>query len=154
MRLRTLLLIVVLAVIGYQAYMYLTVHLSQDVMVYKRFANAVLAGEASKVRSLIGDPSVDDAFLATLERDELFPGEIRFSFYTVLQRKVSADGRTVELRVRQLVRYDPEGADTYFGVDSHRDIHTVILQRDGSAWKIVEFADTPTQRFRVGKRGF
>lgn len=154
MRLRTLLLIVVLGLIGYQAYLYLSVHLSQDVMAYKRFANAVLAGEASQVRALIGDPNVDDAFLATVERDDLYPGTIRYSFYTILNRRVSSDGRTVELRVRQLVRYDPEGVDTYFGTESHRDIHTVILRREGAAWKVIEFTDSPTQQFRVRIRGF
>lgn len=154
MKLRTLLLIVVLGLIGYQSYLYLSVHLSQDVMVYKRFANAVLSGEASKVRGVIGDPGVDDAFLATFERDELFPGTIRFSFYTVLNRRVSSDGRTVELRVRQVVRFDPPGVDTYFGAETQRDIHTVILRREGAAWKVIEFADSPTQRFRVKNRGF
>lgn len=152
MRLRTLLLMVVLGLIGYNAYDYLSVHLSPDVMAYKRFANAVLAGEASNVRALIGDPAVDDAFLATVERDELYPGKIRFSFYTVLSRRFSPDGNTVELKVRQQVRYDPPWAETLIGAESHRDIQYAVLRREGGIWKVVEFTDTPTQRFRVRTR--
>lgn len=149
MNVKTLILLLLLALAGFLFYDYATSQYSPDAMAYKRFANAVMEGDASRVRSMAADDSVMDAIQAAGHRLEWINGEPRFVYYTFLRRMPSEDGSRVDLTVRQSIRVDPEGSDSFFGTEIRRDQHRVTLEREGPTWRVTQFEDSPTRSYRI-----
>ncbi len=149
MNVKTLILILLLAMAGFLFYDYATSQFSPDAMAYKRFANAVLEGDVARVRNMAANESVMDAMNAITQRNDLINGKPRFVYYTFLRKIPSEDGNRVDFTVRQSIRVDPPGSDSFLGSEVRRDQHVVTLERDGPAWKVAHFEDMPTRNFRM-----
>ena len=52
------------------------------------------------------------------------------------------------MRVQQIIRIDPPGTDSFFGSEVKREIHTVTLIQDQSAWKVESFQDAATNKMQ------
>jgi len=129
---------------AYFMFGYVRMHTHGDVVAYKRFAKAVMKKDDYIARQV----SVDRSGLAGKvlaqheERMELFgDADIVFTYYTIDERRVSADGKTVYLSAEQVSRVNPEGYDTIWGEREVRIRQTVqMVERDG-LWLVASFND-------------
>lgn len=145
MNLKTLLVVGLLAIIGYYGYDFAVTQFSQPAMAYKRYATAVLDNDRTRAKALvIGDDALA-AFAFNNERQSWLNGEHRFVWYTFLDQRMSGDGDRATLVVRQTVRVDPPGSDSFFGTEVRQDRHFVTLEQDQSSWKVVSFEDSAMQ---------
>lgn len=142
MKLKSLLLLILFGVLGYWLYDYGTTQFSQEVMTYKRYASALLEGDASKVKNFISNNDALKPFQDQKARMEFLNGEQRFVWYRVDHKRFSQDRKTVDLRVTQWVRVDPPGADSFFGTEVRKDVHNVTLVKEQSAWRVERFRDS------------
>lgn len=145
MKLKTLLLLILMGIVGYMAYDYLTVQLSQDALAYKRYMAAIIDNNAQRVRQNVSGEQPMKGLEAHGYRLQYWNGEPRWVTYNFLSRSLSPDGNTVRMRVRQNVRVDPPGITTYWGKEERRDIHTVVLVKERSVWKVSYFEDSATR---------
>jgi hypothetical protein len=144
MKLKTLILLLFLAGVGYAFYGYATTHFSQPALAYKRYASALIDGDSARVKNIIATDQALRAFSVHDARMQRLGGEPRLMWYEFLSRRDSADGNTVQLVVLCHVRVDPKGEDTYIGAEDRRDRHLVTLVKENSAWKIASFEDSST----------
>lgn len=151
MKIKSIIWLIVLGLAGYAGYGYLSKHFNQPALAYKRYVDALMTGDSSRVESLIAGKQAKDAFKAHEERMKRLGGEARLTFYDFLMRNDSADGNTVTLVVQHIVRVDPPGKDTYFGTEVRRDRHTVTLVKEQSMWKITSFEDSATAASQTTK---
>lgn len=150
MKLKNLIGLIILISVGYFGYTFLVTNFSSEAMVYKRYAEALLESEPTKVKPLM-DPEGNamEAFSANKERKDFLNGDVRFTWYEFKDKKVSPDGNFVTLTVVQNVRVDPPGADTFYGTEVRRDRHVVELRKHQSTWRIVSFGDTATMQHQA-----
>lgn len=145
MNLKKLILLLLLGVAGYWAYGYFTTNFSQEMIAYKRYANALLDNEPSRARTVIQGDQPSQAFANYSRRQERMPGEIDFVYYEVLSKVKVEETGTTTLTVRQKVYYDPEGVDTFkfalWKKQIWQDVHTVQMRMNQSAWKVINFSD-------------
>ncbi len=144
MKLKTLILLLLLAGVGYAFYGYATTHFSQPALVYKSYVSALLEGDSARVKNIIATDQPIQAFAVNSERMKRLGGEPRLTWYEFLSRSDSTDGKTVQLVVLCHIRVDPEGEDTYWGAKDRRDRHMVTLVKQNSAWKVASFQDSST----------
>ncbi len=145
MKLKTLLLLILLGIVGYMAYDYLVVQLSQEALVYKRYMGAVMDNNSQRARQYVSGEQPMKAFEAHGYRVQQWNGDPRWVTYRFLSRDLSPDGNTMRMRVRQHARVDPPGVTTFWGQEERRDLHTVVLVRERSVWKVSHFEDSATQ---------
>ncbi len=145
MKLRTLIFLILLGIGGYYSYNFAVTQFNQPALVYKRYADALLEGDRSRAKTLAVNEAALSAFNAQAERRERLDGEERFVWYTFLNQQFSNDGKTVTMVVKQTVRVDPPGSDSFFGTEIRKDRHIVTLVQDQSAWKVQQFEDSATQ---------
>lgn len=146
MSMKKLLGLIAFGFVTYFCFQYLAAHFSADAMVYKRYADALLDNEITRVRPLIGGHGAEIPFQASRERREFVGGEIRFAWYEFLVKEYSADGNTARLTVVQNLRVDPPGEKSFLGTETRRDEHSVILVRESTSWKVQSFSDAATLR--------
>lgn len=149
MKLKNLVAIIIVGSLGYLGYTYLVTNFSSEAMVYKRYAEALLDGEPSRIKQLVTDQGVLLPFSAREQREDFLNGEVRFTWYSFKNKVVSADGKTVTLTVLQNVRVDPPGTDTFYGKEVRTDRHVVTLEKFQSSWQISSFADSPTASYKA-----
>lgn len=145
MKLKTLLLLAILGAAGYYAYGFAVTQYNQPALAYKRFAAALMEGDRARAKSQAYDDDALTPFNFHAERMSRLDGEQRFVWYTFLNQKFSEDGNSVTMVVRQTVRVDPPGTDSFFGTEVRKDRHTVTLIKEQSAWKIQRFDDSASQ---------
>lgn len=145
MKLRTLIFIILLGIGGYYGYQFAVTQFNQPALIYKRYADALLEGDRSRAKTLVVNEAALAPFDAQAARREMLGGEERFVWYTFLDQKFSNDGNTVTMVVKQTVRVDPSGSDSFFGTEIRKDRHIVTLTKDQSAWKVQQFEDAATQ---------
>lgn len=145
MNLKTLLLVGLLGLAGYFCYNFIVTNYNQPAIAYKRFASALLDGDSARARPQALNDEAMNPFNFHSDRQRWLNGKKRFVWYTFLDRRYSDDGNTVTLVVRQTVRVDPPGSDSFFGTEVRQDRHFVTLVLDQSAWKIKRFEDSATQ---------
>lgn len=152
MKLKKLIGILVVGTVGFFGYKFLVTNFSSEAMVYKRFANAVIDGESSRIKTIVSrEGNAMDAFQARKQRQELINGEVRFTWYEFKDKRVSPDGDYVNMTIVQNMRVDPPGEDTFYGTEVRKDRHTVTLKKNQSSWLIEDFEDTPTSQYRAEK---
>ncbi|WP_309397687.1 hypothetical protein [Cerasicoccus maritimus] len=149
MKLKNLVAIIIVGSLGYLGYTYLVTNFSSEAMVYKRYADALLDGEPSRIKQLVTGQDVLFPFQAREQREDFLNGEVRFTWYNFKNKVVSPDGNTVTLTVVQNVRVDPPGTDSFYGKEVRSDRHVVTLKKFQSSWQISSFADTPTAEFKA-----
>lgn len=151
MKLKTFVFLIIFGAFGYWAYGYITTQFSQEAMAYKRYAEALLDGDGSKVQNLVTGDLGKKPFMANRIRQDRIGGDVRFTYYEFLSHQYSEDRKTVTMRVRQSIRVDPPGQDSFFGKEVRRELHTVTLVRDQSAWKVEQFQDAATSEYSSEK---
>ncbi|WOO39456.1 hypothetical protein [Rubellicoccus peritrichatus] len=145
MKLKTLLLLAILGAAGYYAYGFAVTQYNQPALAYKRYAAALMEGDRARAKSQAVDDEALVPFQYHAQRMSRLDGEQRFVWYTFIDQRFSEDGNSVTMVVRQTVRVDPPGSDSFFGTEIRKDRHTVTLIKDQSAWKIKRFDDSATQ---------
>lgn len=145
MKLKTLLLLMLFAVAGYYGYSFAVTQFNQPAITYKRYADALMDGDRARAKSIVASDDALRPFDAAAQRRDRLNGESRFVWYTFLNQRFSPDGNSVTMTVKQTVRVDPEGSDSFFGTEIRKDRHTVTLVKDQSSWKVTQFEDSATQ---------
>ncbi|WP_309387792.1 hypothetical protein [Cerasicoccus frondis] len=151
MKLKSLIGILFVGVVGYVGYTYLVSNFSSEAMVYKRYADALLDAEPSRIKQLVTSPAVLEPFKAREQRKDFVNGDIRFTWYNFKDKTKSEDGNTVTLVVLQNMRVDPPGQDTFYGTEVRTDRHTVTLKKFQSSWQVDSFSDTPTTQYKASQ---
>ncbi|MEM8550118.1 MAG: hypothetical protein AAGF10_04950 [Verrucomicrobiota bacterium] len=144
MTLKKLFTLLILGALGYWAYLFISENFNQPALAYKRFAEVLLDGDSGLAKPMVAADQPLTAFKSHAERMKRLNGEPRFTWYDFISRQNSADGKTVSFVVRQIVRVDPPGEDTYFGTEVRSDLHYITLVQDQSAWKVASFEDATT----------
>lgn len=150
MRLRTLLLLIVLGLVGYHAYTYSVTQFNQAALTYKRYVGALMEADQSRARAQALDDQALIPFQSHQLRRQYWGGEPRWTFYQFDSLRYSEDRNSVVMVVRQIVRVDPPGEDSFWGTEVRRDRHLVRLEKRGSAWKVAHFEDRATQEWQSG----
>ena len=89
MKLKTLILLLLLAGVGYAFYGYATTHFSQPALAYKRYASALIDGDSARVKNIIATDQPLRAFTVHDARMQRLGGEPRLMWYEFLSRKLS-----------------------------------------------------------------
>lgn len=145
MKLKTLVFLIIVGIGGYYGYQFATTQFNQPALTYKRYAEALLKDDRARAKTLAFDDEALIPFTAAAERREKLNGEKRFVWYEFLNQQFSEDGKTVTMVIKQTVRVDPPGADSFFGTEIRKDRHMVTLVQEQSAWKVKHFEDSATQ---------
>ena len=145
MKLKTLILLAVLGAAGYYAYGFAVTQYNQPALAYKRYAAALMEGDAARAKSQALDEEALIPFQYHDRRMRRLGGEKRFVWYTFLDQNFAEDGKSVTMVVRQTVRVDPPGSDSFWGTEVRKDRHIVTLVKEKSAWKVKRFDDSATQ---------
>jgi len=152
MKLKNLIGILVIGAVGYFGYKFLVTNFSGEAMVYKRYAEALIDGEPSRIKQLVTrEGNAMEAFKARKQREDIINGEVRFTWYEFKDKKVSEDGNTITLVVLQKMRVDPSGDDTFYGTEVRKDRHTVVMKKFQSSWQVESFEDTATMNYRASQ---
>ena len=139
---RRLLFLLIFLFAGYQAYEYLKIHTQQQVIILKAFSKAVTYNDLQSG----SNHSLEDASLAPFrnraKRNEGIPGQIRFVWHNIQDLRPSQDNSMLVVTVRQIIRYDPPGANTLWGADTIYNTQRFILVADRSTWKVKSYQDS------------
>lgn len=132
----------IMGIVAYQLFGYVKMHTSGDVVVYKRFAKAVMENDDFVARSGSLKDVAKRVFEFQDERTALFRGaDIVFTYYVIKERRLSEDGKTAYLTAEQVSRVNPEGFDTLWGEQAVRIRHGVQLVLQKNIWMVSQFQD-------------
>lgn len=139
---RRLLFLLIFLFVGYQSYEYLKVHTRQEILVLKKFSKAVVYNDfATATQHTTGDEAMA-VFRSRAKRNEGVPGQVRFVWHNVQDIRRGADPSTVVVTVRQIIRFDPVGANTLWGADTVYNTQRIFLVEERSAWKVKTYQDS------------
>lgn len=143
MKLKTAILLLLVAFGGYYGFGTYTTHTSREVIAYKAFASALMEEDLVKARRWAFDEEAMRSFRTADRRRDYYRGDVRFRVHQILRHEPVATGDQVRLRVRQITRLDLEGERaTLWGGHRRDEIHQVVLRRDADRnWKVVSFSD-------------
>lgn len=141
----------IFAVITYHLYVYVNVHTSEDVVAYKRFADAVIMGDTYDLGQIVADKELLANILsAQSERQSMFEGQsILFTYYIVKKHLFSNEGNTVFIRAEQVHRMNPPGRTSMFGNSEIRIRQSVKLDKIDNTWQVVQFTDSKIERYKA-----
>lgn len=146
MKLKKVIFWIIFGVIAYILLDYTHTHTRNDVLSYKRFADAVLKGDDFLVRTTSMGPVAAQVSESQEARQELLGGAKRvFTYYRILDRNVTDDGKFSFITAEQVSRVNPEGFDTVWGEVAVRIRHTVKLEAQNHSWRVVQFSDPARQ---------
>ena len=138
---RRLVSILLLIAFGYYAYNMVRVHTSHEVIAFKQFSSALMENDRMAAKKLVVGDRQLEPFSKRAKRDEALRGDVRWTYYKIRNFRRSEDGKTSTLRVRQIIRLDPPGMDSFFGTEKIINIQDVVLVSPKSAWKIEQYRD-------------
>lgn len=127
--------------IGYYGYIFVTPHLTQEAVAFKRYSNALKDGQLGKVHDLIEGDYAKKPFEQRTKRDHAVDGEIRLVYHRIKVLNLSEDGMTANISVRQVIRYDPPGVSSLLGETEMINFQTATLVREQSSWKVSKYQD-------------
>jgi hypothetical protein len=134
---------IILALAGYFGYGYATEHFNQPALIYKDFADAVIANDLDQARNFASAGAAQSAFQNSARRHLLLgQGDIKLTYYTINSFYYSDSGDAATIDAVQTVRVDPPGANSVFGQSSVSfPEHAELEFRDG-LWKVKSFSDS------------
>jgi len=130
-------------VIAYNLFGYARMHTRGDVIVYKRFAKAVMQDDSYIVRNTaVKGELPKEVFARQTERKKLFrDGEVVFTYYDIKDRRVGADGSTSSIVADQVSRVNFPGQEKLWGAEEIRIRQSALLVRENDAWVMHDFND-------------
>ncbi|MGJ8654741.1 MAG: hypothetical protein ACSHX8_15885 [Opitutaceae bacterium] len=139
----------IFAITTYHLYFYVKVHTSEDVVVYKRFADAMMVDDTYDLGKIVADKQLlADILSAQTERQSIFENKrILFTYYVVKKHLFSNDGETVYIHAEQVHRINPPGRKSLIGVSEIRIRQIVKLDKIDDAWHVVQFADSNAEGY-------
>lgn len=139
---RRLLFVLVFAFAGYLTYEYVRVHTQQEIIILKAYSKALTYNDPAGGGRHALDEGGLSPFRNRTKRDEGVPGQIRFIWHNIQDIRRLPDGKSVVVTVRQIIRYDPQGANTLWGADTIHNTQRFILTAERSTWKVKAFQDS------------
>jgi hypothetical protein len=140
--LKKLIFWMIVIAVGYYGLDYVKVHTSRDVIAYKRFAKAILEGDAYGARQASSKELAAKALSRQEEREELFDGtRVLFTYFEVVRHRPARDGKSSSLVVDQVSRVTSSGKTGIWGDGEIRIRHTVQLEQKNQHWTVSEFID-------------
>ncbi len=144
MKLKTLIGLATSAGLLWLGYQYVSTQSQADVLAYKAYSKALSENDQSRLRRLSPEyyAATEQAQHGLLQR---LNGDVRLRFHWVLDRRVSPDGKRVQLRVKEFMRMDPRNVEpSLFGREGASTIHSAVLVRHGDQWQIARFSGRST----------
>src|SRR5690606_27354466 len=123
---RRVLFWLIIAFLGYHAYTFVRVHASQEVIVFKQYSSALMDRDYTTV-SHITQGKASAPFQDTQKRDEAIKGEITFVYYKIRNVRRSPDGRMSTIDAQQIIRYNPVGTDSFWGIEKIVNNQSAVL---------------------------
>lgn len=144
MKIKKLLFWLLIGLIGFNVFGYVRMHTRGDVIAYKRFSKALMKGDAYQLRNASTENMYERPMKSQESRMELFDNkDIIFTYYRIRDRRVSEDGKIVNIVGEQISRVNVEGSsgNKMWGEREIkvRQLVTVVLQNN--AWKVSDFSD-------------
>jgi hypothetical protein len=138
---RQVLYLLLFAGIGYYGYSTLRPHVSQEVIAFKQYSEALRDGNLSRARDMVANERMLEPFRKSGPRGEAVEGHIRLVYHKIRSLSRNADGNATRLVVRQIIRYDPPGEQTFWGKEELVNTQYATLVEEQSSWKIDNYQD-------------
>lgn len=138
---RRVFFLVIVLTLGYYGYAVVRPHLTQEAVAFKRYSNALRDGDLYKATEVIADDYAKLPFQHRTKRDEAIDGEIRFVYHRIRNLVNAEDGKSASITVRQIIRYDPPGVESFFGTETMVNVQQAKLFREQSSWRVVRYTD-------------
>jgi uncharacterized protein len=107
---------------------------------YQKFANAIISGKFDDAKLMARNDSVRSAIEEAQQR-HFGLGTIHNASYDKQSEAKSSDGKSVTLKVLQVVNLDPPGVQSGLGRMHVPHEQTVVMIKEGSDWKVDAFKD-------------
>lgn len=144
MKLKKLLIWILIGLVTFNIFGYVRMHTRGDVIAYKRFAKALMKGDAYILRSTSTEGIKDRTLNQQAARMDVFTNkDIIFTYYRIRNREISEDGKIVRLVGEQISRVNVEGSsgNKLWGEKAITVRQLVTLVLENNAWKVSEFSD-------------
>jgi type IV secretory pathway VirB3-like protein len=138
---RRVFFLLVFLVAGYYGYNVLKPHLTQEATAFKRYSNALMDGSKGKARELAATDYALAPFASLERRRDAIQGDVRLVFHRIRSLRTTDDGNAAKLVVRQIIRYDPPGQNTFWGAEELVNNQHVTMVREQSFWKVESYQD-------------
>lgn len=133
----------IVMVVGYYGLDYVRVHTSDNVIVYKRFAKALMENNHYSARQASSKELAAEVFARNSERMKPYRGtRVLFTYYDVVRQTMSRDGKASTLVVDQVSRVASGGQTGFWGDREIRVRHTAQLEKEGQLWRVTSFTDS------------
>lgn len=138
---RRILFLFILAGVGFYTYDVVKDHTALEVIAFKQYSAAVLDNDMLAARKLVKNDIALHPLRYREKRQDAINGDVRFVWYDIRKLKRSDTGRNTTLQVRQTIRYDPPGHDSFWGTDKIINHQFVTMEKEKSAWKVIDYRD-------------
>lgn len=141
-RLRKYLLWLLFGLIAFNVFNYVKMHTNGDVIAYKKYAKALMAGDRYILKNASNDALVDSLLAVQEARKSSFEDlDVVFTYYKIKDRRLSEDGKTSRIVGHQISRVNGMQQDTLWGEREIVIQQTITLTLKNSAWKVTQFTD-------------